>query len=1430
MGMLAMCMLNFAYGQVDLSINSLVSPVEGDCSGSSVMVSVEVINVGVDTASTFDGTLLIDGDTVADESFSMTILPGDTVIVDFVTAVDLSGGGTFDFDAYLHFLPYNDTILFVSSFSTSLFISPLVSSFPYTEDFEDGGDLDSLWYQGTDDAGDWTVNTGSTSSSNTGPDGDHTTGSGYYVYTEDSSPSDYYPIDLYTPCFDLDGLSNPHMSFWYHSNDANGGENENELEIAVYYGGSWVILDTIGSVAFAWYEWEMDISAYQGSGNVKFRFRSRTDGGSFTHDIAIDDFMIEEKANVDLAMVGLVYPTSAGCFGPNTSVTVQVENAGLDTLDLGSMNAVASANFNGGSQMMSSQLSGVLAPGETMDVTFTNTVAMGMPGLYTFFLGVMMPGDEIQENDTLTDAVIGKPLIGMFPYTQDFSTGFAAWTTDGINSSWELGYPVGSVIDTTASDSNSWVTNLSGDYNNNEESYVIGPCFNFSNLVAPRISMSVWWEIEDYWDGVVLQSSIDEGASWQTVGDVGRGTNWYTHEDIYSEPGDQSIGWSGSGLGEWATASHPLDGLGGEPLVWLRIVLATDASVTEEGFAFDDIVIEESPAVELELLNVLSPSTVICPDDSLGVVVQVYNAGSDTVSSYEVGFAVDGDTVYWIDLISDLIAPGDTVTLQLSHPADYSTVGSHSITAYVEASGDEDTGNDTLTIDLEVANTVSSYPYVEDFEDGGSLDALWTQDGGDDGQDWTVNSGETPSNDTGPDGDHTSGSGYYMYTEDSSNDNNPVNLMTPCFDLDSITSPKLGFWYHSYDAAFGGNENSLHVDAYVDGMWFMDIMTPISHVDDNWNYEEFSITPLQGNGCVMFRFRASTDNDDFTHDIGIDDFTIFEPISDDMAVDRILAPSDFGLCPNDNQTFGIVVVNEGGLAQTDFDLSLEVVGSDTVSYMDSISTNLATGQPDTLFFTGIDLSEAGTYTVTAIVGLSGDGDTSNDTLSMDIIVFDVATEPVLSAGYICDEGESATLMADGTGEVYWYANATGGAALDTGNVFVSPPLNASTTYYASQSELYTENVGPADTSLGDYSSYTYFLDGLVFDVTSANPVTIDSFTCYPTSIGDIVVTVEDGFGTVYGTATYTVTSTDLSSGSGVRMPVGITLPPGETYSITPDGSTVGAFYRNTAGSSFPYTDASGNVSITGTLNTLTQEGYYYFFYDWAITAKTCESDRVAVEAELARDVFEPNDATPVGLPAIGTNWNSYVCDVGDVDLFSVYMDADKPNLRVTLTGATDVIKLLLLDPSNTAIIDSATTAGGDIELIADGLSAGMYVIEVSGDDGYVRSDAYNLRAQRSDTLFSIRTSIDESLFEGSFALYPNPNEGTFFLSFASDVSDDMDISVVDVYGKVVYEDVRRVVAGDNLFELGLGEVSAGFYFVRMKVDDRMFAKRVQIVR
>ncbi|MEZ4738270.1 MAG: hypothetical protein R2818_02690 [Flavobacteriales bacterium] len=172
---------------------------------------------------------------------------------------------------------------------TSNFCVPAacVSSLPYSEDFEAGF---GLWYQGIADDMDWTRLSGTTPSANTGPAGDHTTGSGNYLYTEASTPNNPSKIaELYGPCIDLSGLSTAQMTFWYNMLGANMGT----LNVDVWNGTSWTLaaFSRTGDQGANWQQGSLDLGSYVG-GEVRIRFRGVT-GNGFASDMAIDDIEID---------------------------------------------------------------------------------------------------------------------------------------------------------------------------------------------------------------------------------------------------------------------------------------------------------------------------------------------------------------------------------------------------------------------------------------------------------------------------------------------------------------------------------------------------------------------------------------------------------------------------------------------------------------------------------------------------------------------------------------------------------------------------------------------------------------------------------------------------------------------------------------------------------------------------------------------------------------------------------------------------------------------------------------------------------------------------------------------------------------------------------------------------------------------------------
>ncbi|NNK74002.1 MAG: choice-of-anchor D domain-containing protein [Flavobacteriaceae bacterium] len=104
-------------------------------------------------------------------------------------------------------------------------------------------------------------------------------------------------------------------------------------------------------------------------------------------------------------------------------------------------------------------------------------------------------------------------------------------------------------------------------------------------------------------------------------------------------------------------------------------------------------------------------------------------------------------------------------------------------------------------------SVINSFPYVEDFETG---IGTWSQDTGDN-YDWINQSGGTPSGQTGPNGAHNGS--RYMYVEASGNYNNTGNIISPCFDLNGTTIPRMTFFFHMYGADVG----AFNVDLSTDG-------------------------------------------------------------------------------------------------------------------------------------------------------------------------------------------------------------------------------------------------------------------------------------------------------------------------------------------------------------------------------------------------------------------------------------------------------------------------------------------------------------------------------------------------------------------------------------------------------------------------------------
>ena len=172
-----------------------------------------------------------------------------------------------------------------------------------------------------------------------------------------------------------------------------------------------------------------------------------------------------------------------------------------------------------------------------------------------------------------------------------------------------------------------------------------------------------------------------------------------------------------------------------------------------------------------------------------------------------------------------------------------------------------------------MAQTISTFPYNEDFEGEGSSTACsgyvmaspgWLNDTGDD-NDWVPDAGGTISFGTGPSVDFNPGtfSGKYMYTETSGCNSDTRNLESPWFEFLATSGMEFSFAYHM----FGGDMGTLTVE-YRTGLvapWTT-LTGPITDNIDSWQTSSTDITFLSGEDSVQFRFVANT-GIGFTSDI-----------------------------------------------------------------------------------------------------------------------------------------------------------------------------------------------------------------------------------------------------------------------------------------------------------------------------------------------------------------------------------------------------------------------------------------------------------------------------------------------------------------------------------------------------------------------------------
>jgi hypothetical protein len=284
----------------------------------------------------------------------------------------------------------------------------------------------------------------------------------------------------------------------------------------------------------------------------------------------------------------------------------------------------------------------------------------------------------------------------------------------------------------------------------------------------------------------------------------------------------------------------------------------------------------------------------------------------------------------------------------------------------------------------------------------------------------------------------------------------------------------------------------------------------------------------------------------------------------------------------------------------------------------------------------------------------------------------------------CGTGTASIEATSNTGSISWYATASGGSAIGTGSPFITPIINASTTYYASAETITNANVtlgstAAIDTSFGTTSSP----DGGMIFTTTVNNVVINSIDVLVAGTGDLTIKLQNSAGVDIASTTITGFSGSASTLTNIVLPSSFVLPTAGTgYRLlcTTLGSGLSWYYQTGA---YPF--ASPGVSITSGWGWGATSTDLRFIHKMNMTVPTvCASPRVAVPVTV-------NPAPALTLSSASATICSGLATTVPVTITSNVADFDTYSWSPSTGVSGDSVSGWVFNPTTTTIYTLTAT-------------------------------------------------------------------------------------------------------------------------------------------
>ena len=339
----------------------------------------------------------------------------------------------------------------------------------------------------------------------------------------------------------------------------------------------------------------------------------------------------------------------------------------------------------------------------------------------------------------------------------------------------------------------------------------------------------------------------------------------------------------------------------------------------------------------------------------------------------------------------------------------------------------------------------------------------------------------------------------------------------------------------------------------------------------------------------------------------------------------------------------------------------------------------------------ISVTTAGTYAVT-IDGTCGAFTSGAITVS----VMDAPDAPI-GTGATIPIGNSAEISVFGN-NITWYDQASGGSVVGTGNIYNTPALNSTTSFWASSSIQYG-----GGTAFGGRTSKSttgaYHTNGDNYQIfTAFEDFTIVSVKVYASGLANRTIALTNAnTGATLATGSFSIPDGES------RVTLNFAVPAGGPYALRIAGGNP-QLWRDALGSNPVYPYALGTVgemtssSVAGANAT----AYYYFFYDWEVS-----SEGVSCEGPLTEVV--------VLVGTVGLNENEQNA------LVQVFPNPAHDNVTIAFGDVKGKVSVELMDVTGRLIqstnVDAEAQQNGRMTMDLNDLARGEYLIRVQHAEG-----------------------------------------------------------------------------------------------------------------